>query len=66
MMLWNSRIKEIEGLKENGRKFRMSKPMYYVLDSSQKSYSVLMLDMKKQLRFMQKQMAVLQREMNHG
>lgn len=31
MMLWNSRIKDIEGLKENGRNFRMSKPMHYVV-----------------------------------
>jgi predicted patatin/cPLA2 family phospholipase len=64
MMLWNSRIKEIDGLKETGRKFRMSKPMHYVMNSSQKNYKALMLDMKKQMRSMRKQMADLQREMN--
>ena len=64
MMLWNSRIKDIEGLKENGRNFRMSKPMHYVMDNSQKNYKALMLDMKKQMRLMRKQMALLQREMN--
>ena len=65
MLLWNSRIKEIEGLKETGRTFRMSKPMHYVMDNSQKNYKALMVDMKKQLRLMRKQMAVLQAEMNH-
>ena len=64
MMLWNSRIKEIDGLKETGRKFRMSKPMHYVMNSSQKNYQVLMRDMKKQMSSMRKQMALLQREMN--
>jgi hypothetical protein len=64
MILWNSRIKDIEGLKETGRKFRMSKPMHYVMDNSQKNYKALMLDMKKQMRSMRKQMANLQAEMN--
>jgi hypothetical protein len=63
MMLWSSRIKEIEGLKETGRKFRVTRPINYVRDNSQKNYKALMVDMKKQLRLMRKQMAELQREM---
>ena len=64
MMLWSSRIKDIEGLKETGRKFQVSRPMHYVMNSSQKNYKALMLDMKKQMRLMRKQMTVLQKEMN--
>ena len=64
MMLWNSRVKDIEGLKETGRRFSISKPMHHVINSSQKNYRALMLDMKKQMRLMRKQMAELQREMN--
>ena len=64
MLLWNSRIKDIDGLKETGRRFHISKPMHYVMNSSQKNYKALMLDMKKQMRLMRKQMALLQSEMN--
>lgn len=64
MLLWKSRIKDIKGLKETGRKFNFQHPMNYVLDNSQKSYLTIMADMKKQMRLMRKQMAVLQREMN--
>jgi len=64
MMLWSSRIKDIEGLKETGRKFQVSRPMHYVINNSQKNYRALMLDMKKQIRLMRKQMSVLQKEMN--
>jgi len=38
MMLWNSRVKDIEGLKETGRRFSISKPMHHVINSSQKNY----------------------------
>ena len=64
MILGNSRVKDIKGLKETGRKFSISEPMHNVINRSQKSYRALMLDMKKQMRLMRKQMAGLQREMN--
>ena len=64
MMLWSSRIKDIEGLKETGRKFQVTRPINYVMNNSQRNYKALMLDMKKQMRLMRKQMAELQREMN--
>ena len=65
MMLGKSRVKDIEGLKETGRRFSLSKPMHHVINSSQKNYRALMLDMKKQMRLMRKQMADLQKEMNN-
>lgn len=64
MLLWKSRMKNIDGLKETGRSFHFRKPVNYTLDSSQKNYQAIMADMKIQMRVMRKKMAVLQREMN--
>ena len=64
MMLWQCRVKSIEGLPETGRRFSFSKPMNYFISNSQKNYNALLSDMKKQMRLMRKQTAMLQKEMN--
>lgn len=65
MLLWNSRIKDIKGLTETGRSFPLTKPMFSVLNQSQKSYRAMLADMKKQMRLMRKQMNNLQEEINY-
>lgn len=62
MLLWNSRIKNIKGLKETGRHF--NKPLSYMIDRSQRNYYLMMEDMKKQMRLVQKQVSVLQEDIN--
>lgn len=63
-LLWESRVKSIDGLTENGRKFKFNKPMSYLINNSQKNYQYLLNDMNKQLRILRKQTSIMQKEMN--
>ncbi|MEO8796031.1 MAG: hypothetical protein ABI390_11225 [Daejeonella sp.] len=63
-ILWESRVKSIDGLTEDGRKFKFNKPMSYLINNSQKNYQFLLKDMNKQLHILRKKTEILQKEMN--